>query len=122
MTVANREILIVEDEADSADVISRIFRREGIPSVTAVTGEDALELLRHEPGRFQAVVIDLALPNMDGFELLTHIRSEQSLRHMRIIGVTAFYTPELEQRAEQYGFDAFFPKPLNPRKLTGALI
>lgn len=106
-------ILVVEDEADSADVMARMLRSVGVDTILCGSAEHALEELGNTQNTFDCIVIDLALPGMDGFELMQVIRDEPDFQNLPLIAVTAFHTPELRVNALDSGFDGYFAKPLD---------
>ncbi len=116
------QILVVDDEADGADLVARILRQKGITSSITSTAEAALDVLRTMPDALKAVVIDLALPNMDGIELMRRIRSNPESARLYLIAITAFDTPELKVRALETGFDAYFAKPLDASRFAREVI
>lgn len=67
-------ILVVDDEKDVRDMVSRIIQHIGYNAVTAENGKEAIELLRKEP--FTVMITDLKMPEMDGFELMRHVKNE----------------------------------------------
>lgn len=105
-------VLIVEDEPDGAELLRRMLRGAGIEIDVAVSGEDALHKLAANAD-YAAAVIDLALPAMDGMELMETLRGQATTQGMVLVAITAYHTPELKARALDAGFDAFFPKPLD---------
>lgn len=106
-------ILIVEDEPDGADLVRRMLKATGKQATIAGNAETALVELDSNPSAFSAVIIDLALPEMDGFELMQLLRESVVFGEMPLIAITAFHTPELKVRALEGGFDAYFAKPLD---------
>jgi CheY-like chemotaxis protein len=106
-----KAILIVEDDPDGQELIIRMLFRAGIPVEAVSTGEDALQFLSIQ--QHFAIVLDLALPGIDGFEVLRCIRENSTLVNLPCIAVTAFHTPTLKQRVIQAGFDYYFPKPVD---------
>ena len=109
--LSTKSVLVVEDDPDGQELVARILFRAKIPVEIAGTAEDALQLL--SPDEHFAVVIDLALPGIDGFELLSRIRENDSLMMLPCIAITAFHTPSLKQRVINEGFNDYFPKPLD---------
>lgn len=107
-----RTILIIEDEEPIADTLIFSLERDGFLPLWKSTGMDALETLRKETVDF--VILDLGLPDMDGFELLKVIRKESRLPVMilsarsedvdRIVGL-------------EVGADDFVTKPFSPREI-----
>jgi len=71
------KILIVEDDKDIADIISRYLKKEDAVPVCRETGEEALEVLKEDS--FDLIVLDINLPGMDGYELLSEIRRESQI-------------------------------------------
>lgn len=114
-------LLVVEDEPDSAAVVEMILNPANINTEVRGNAEDALDLLLNNPTTYSGVIIDLALPGMDGFALMKAIRTTATLKHLKLVAVTAFHTPELKSRAIKAGFDAYVPKPLDTSLFIGTL-
>lgn len=115
-------ILIVEDEPDGADLVARILSAAGFETMHTDTAEAALEQLNNYPDFFDAVVIDLALPEMDGMELMQCIHESPQIDRLPLIAITAYHTPELKVKVMDAGFDAYFSKPLDTTIFSGALL
>lgn len=107
----SKSVLVVEDDPDGQELLARMLIRADIPVEVAGTAEDALQLIA--PEEHVAIVIDLALPGMDGFELLQRIRDDVTLAPLPCVAITAYHTPLLKQRVMNEGFTAYFPKPLD---------
>ncbi|MFN8527575.1 MAG: response regulator [Anaerolineae bacterium] len=116
-----QRILIVEDEPDGADLVRRLLKSNGLETTIAINAEIAVSKLAAAPEDYMGVVVDLALPEMDGFELMQVIRGDARLQHLPLIAITAFHTPELKVRALEGGFDAYCPKPLDAQTFIQAL-
>ncbi|MEQ8677818.1 MAG: response regulator [Aggregatilineales bacterium] len=114
-----KSVLIVEDDPDGQEILGRMLFRAEIPVELTGTAEDALQLLSAED--HCAIVIDLALPGMDGFALLQQIRANPQFNEFPCIAITAFHTPTLKQRVMRDGFDGYFAKPLDDRRLIEKL-
>jgi CheY-like chemotaxis protein len=114
-------ILIVEDDPDSADMVHMLLSSAGIETHVVGSAEAALTELKTASGIFNALIIDLALPEMDGMELMQILRQKSELSHMPLIAVTAYHTPELKARVLDAGFDAYFAKPLDTMLFVRAL-
>src|SRR5580765_3625279 len=111
--VANA-VLIVDDSENSASMLEMAFL--GIPDVRVVqapSGVEALRILDAAATPVRAVVTDLNMPRMDGFELIRRIRSDMRLRATPIIVVSADTDPDTPGRVAALGVDAFFPKPFS---------
>lgn len=83
----NKKILIVEDEKDILDLIRMYLERESYRTLTTMTGFEALKLARAEHPHL--IILDLMLPEMDGFEVCRHIRADPTISGTPIIMVTA---------------------------------
>jgi CheY-like chemotaxis protein len=119
---SGRAVLIVEDSENSAAMLEMAFL--GIPDVTVVqvpSGIEALRILDAGATPVQAVVTDLNMPRMDGFELIRRIRGDQKLRTTPIIVISGDTDPGTPERVAALGVDAFFPKPFSPAQVRRTL-
>lgn len=114
-------ILIVEDDPDGQALVSHVVRHLRIPYEVVGDAEQALKNLSVHADAFKAVIIDLALPGKDGWELMTDIRKNPDTSHLICIAVTAFHTSKLRGDALKAGFDAYFPKPLDAAEFAREL-
>jgi CheY-like chemotaxis protein len=108
-------VLIVEDSENSAAMLEIAFL--GIPGLSVLTtpsGVEALRILDGGSSPVQAVVTDLNMPRMDGYELIRRVRSDEKLSGMPIIVVSADTDPATPGRIAALGVQAFFPKPFSP--------
>ncbi len=103
-------VLVVEDDPDGQEVVARMLRHRNIPMDVVGTAEDALDRLAQET--FTGVVIDLALPGMDGFSLLQQLRDNPETSDLPCVAITAYHSAEVAVKAIESGFAAYFPKPL----------
>jgi CheY-like chemotaxis protein len=106
------DVLIVEDEFDSLQTLSIILKHYGIQIHVSHNGKECLNML--ETLHPTAIVMDLAMPEMDGWETLTEIRANHRISHIPVIAVTAFYSVDVAEDAMRAGFDGYFPKPVSP--------
>jgi CheY-like chemotaxis protein len=112
-------ILIVEDNQDSRDMMARILRYHQLAFEVTSSAEEALDRLSERD--YGAVVIDLALPQMDGWTLLQHVLHNPETAHLHCIAVTAYHSAELAGKAIHAGFTAYFPKPLEKNAFANQL-
>ncbi len=119
MNAKQFSILVVEDEPDGQELVSRMLSQSNVAVDVAGNAEEAWNFLMSN--QYAAAIIDLALPERDGFELVTAIRGESELTGLPCVAMTAFHTPELKQRAMSDGFNAYFPKPLDRNRFLGEL-
>src|SRR5574341_6716 len=106
----NWHALIIEDEADSAEVVERILKFHRISYAVAQNAEEALLRLKEEAPTI--LIVDLALPGMDGWGFLQAVRSDPATAHIPAVAVTAFHSTSVAQEAIKAGFNAYFPKPI----------
>ncbi|MDQ3719606.1 MAG: ATP-binding protein, partial [Actinomycetota bacterium] len=86
--IKGRRVLVVDDEADSAEAIAGHLRAFGARTVTVHSGEEALERLRAE--RFDALTLDVVMPERNGFEVLRALRADPGLRRTPVVVVSVF--------------------------------
>jgi DNA-binding response OmpR family regulator len=117
-----RSVLIVEDAETCATMLEMAFAR--IPDVNvllASSGIDALHLISEERNAVRAVVTDLNMPRMDGFELIRRIRANARHALTPIIVISGDTDPRTPERALNAGADAYFAKPYSPAQVTQRL-
>ena len=117
-----RAVLIVEDSENSAAMLEIALL--GIPGLSVLLASSALEalrILRRPEFAVHAVVTDLNMPRMDGFEMIRRIREDQDLSSTPIIVVSADTDPGTPERVAQLGVSAFFPKPFSPAEVRRKL-
>ncbi|MBK8024664.1 MAG: response regulator [Chloroflexi bacterium] len=111
MTLADWDVLVIEDEADSMELVQGLLTYYGINSVGALTGEEALEILKRMSPTL--IIVDLALPGVDGWGVLKQLKADHRLSRVPRVAITAFHSPELAEEAISAGFDAYFAKPID---------
>ncbi len=111
MVLKNWQVLLVEDEPDAQEVVSNILEHYGATVLSAYSAEEALEILNDQHPA--VALIDLALPQMNGWDLLKIIQSNPGLADIPAIALTAYHSTSVAQAAIEAGFVAFFPKPIN---------
>ncbi|NVI99218.1 sigma-54-dependent Fis family transcriptional regulator [Myxococcus sp. AM009] len=110
-------VLVVDDDRANLDSVVRIFQREGMATLAAANGTEALELLRRP--EVAAMVTDLMMPNMDGQELL---RAARAIRpDVEVVLMTAYGTVETAVAAMKDGAYDFITKPLKRHALVKAI-
>ena len=86
--IKGRRVLVVDDEPDSAEIIAGHLRAFGAHTVTAHSGEEALERLR--TGQFDALTLDVIMPERNGFDVLRALRADPALRRTPVVVVSVF--------------------------------
>lgn len=116
MNIKAWKILVVEDDPDGQDVVQRILKHHGIAFDAVYDAETALPAVQQN--HYTAAIIDLALPNIDGWGLLSAIQKDPNTAYLPCFAVTAFHSAEVAVEAINRGFIAYFPKPLDPTSLV----
>ena len=112
-------ILTVDDDADTLDVIAAVVGAAGATVDAVQTAQAAIASWQRGP--YDAVLCDLAMPQMDGFELLKRIRGLERGGDARVIAVTAFASDEYRAQCLRAGFDDYVPKPIDATRLLYAI-
>lgn len=115
---ATMTILLVEDHADTRAMYAEFLRLE-FDVVEAGDGIAALETMRERLP--DVVVTDLALPRMDGFEMIERMRKDERLRDVPVIALSGYSGAEHEDRAMRAGSNLVLLKPCLPETLAGAV-
>jgi PAS domain S-box-containing protein len=112
---AHSRILVVEDNVDSAESLAMLLRFEGHEVQVAHEGMAALKVLETFPANF--VVLDIGLPNMDGYVVAQAIRERFPHAQMRLYALTGYGRDEDRALAASSGFDGHLTKPVDPSRL-----
>ena len=120
MNYVARTVLIVEDSDTSADTLEiALLSLPDVRITHAVTGRKAWQLIQNEG--VAAVITDLHMPHMDGFELIERVRAAARLDHVAIIVVSGDSDPETPERVRRLGANAYFAKPYSPAAVRDTL-
>jgi PAS domain S-box-containing protein len=114
-----RRVLVVDDNRDAADSTITILRLLGHQAECAYTGRDALETARRFPA--EVVLLDLAMPDMDGFETLKLLRGVPGLENVFAIAMTGYGSGDDRRRTTSAGFNAHLTKPVELGSLIALL-
>ncbi|HYP53860.1 MAG TPA: response regulator [Pyrinomonadaceae bacterium] len=105
-----RTVMVVEDFADTREMMRRLLEAGGYGVVEAANGREAVELARRE--RPSLILMDLNLPVLDGFAATLRIREQEPLRHVPIVAVTAHDSAESRAAARAVGCNDYLSKPV----------
>jgi CheY-like chemotaxis protein len=104
-------VLVADDDADNLEIVGFIISAEGATVRTARNAREALDLL--PTWTPDVVLLDIEMPSMDGYELLTAIRHHAGLHHVPAVAVTALGCASDKDRAFEVGFEAHMTKPFD---------
>ena len=110
-SIASR-ILVVDDNASNRDLLSRRLQREGYRVTSAEGGASALAMIAAEG--FDLVLLDLMMPGMSGFEVLSRLKADGGTRHIPVIMISALDELDSTVRCIEAGAEDYLPKPFNP--------
>ena len=123
--LADKRILVVEDDADSREVLQLFLEQSGAKVFSAESAKVAMEILTRRTDRLPDLIIsDLAMPDEDGYSLLLRIRSMAVENGGKIpaIALSAFTTVESKQKAFESGFQLYSTKPFEPDRLVADIL
>lgn len=109
-------ILVVDDNPTNLKLVCDLLDWSGYEVSKAIDAEQALELIGRWPP--DLILMDLALPGMNGLTLTRQLKADQATRHIRIVALTASAMKGDEQKALETGCDGYFSKPIDTRRLA----
>jgi len=118
----NGRVLVVDDNSVNRKILARQLELAGASTDVAASGEEALLILQR--GRYDLILADLQMPDMDGFELARHIREGEAREgrvRLPILAVTASALEGEEERSRAAGMDGFITKPVGIEQLRATL-
>ena len=114
--MAHQTILVVDDEPQIVELVGDYLKQAGFRVVTAGDGQTALTLARHE--RPDLVVLDLMLPELDGFEVLERLRASPQTADVPVLVLTVKARPADRRKALEMGADGYLVKPHRSAELV----
>lgn len=112
-------VLVVDDDEVNRDVLSRRLAAQGAEVSVAASGREALDILRSEA--FDAVLLDVMMPEMSGYEVLHEMKADTSLRGIPVIMISALDEVESAVRCIRLGAEDYLAKPFDPTLLRARL-
>ena len=111
------KILVVEDNPTNLKLVSAVLEFKGYDILKAVDAEEAQDVLAATLP--DLILMDIALPGMDGLTLTRKLKAGERTRGIRIVALTAFAMKGDDQKALDAGCDGYITKPIDTRKLPG---
>jgi CheY-like chemotaxis protein len=112
-------VAVIEDNRDNLELVTILLRSLGHEPITATTGAEGIELVRRE--RPDVVLLDLTMPEMDGFETLRELRGDAETRPIPVLALTAHAMVGDREEILAQGFDGYVPKPIAVEQLVEEL-
>jgi two-component system, cell cycle response regulator DivK len=119
VTESPRTVLVVDDSEDTRVMYGAYLRHVGYHVREAATGAAALALARHEP--IDVILMDIALPEMDGFEATRRLKADPETEQIPVVALTAYAVPPAPERAAEAGCVAYLAKPCTPREVVATI-
>ncbi len=118
--LVGKTVLLVDDDARNIFALSSVLERRGMHVRSATTGREAIELLDAEPG-LAIVLMDIMMPEMDGYQTMQVIRGNPAFRRLPIIALTAKAMKGDREKCLEAGASDYLAKPVNTEQLLSAL-
>ena len=118
--LVGRKVLLVDDDARNIFALSSVLERRGMNVLTATTGREAIELVNTTPD-LALVLMDIMMPEMDGYQTMGVIRQNPQFRRLPIIALTAKAMKGDREKCLEAGASDYLAKPVNTEQLLAAL-
>jgi HAMP domain-containing protein/CheY-like chemotaxis protein/signal transduction histidine kinase len=118
--LVGRTVLLVDDDARNIFALSSVLERRGMNVLTATTGNEAIDLIEKTPS-LAIVLMDIMMPEMDGYQTMEKIRQNRAYRRLPIIALTAKAMKGDREKCLEAGASDYLAKPVNTEQLLSAL-
>ena len=108
-------VLVVDDDKHAIEILYRLLQREGFEVLRAQSGKEALAVVAAQD--VDVILLDVMMPEMDGFEVCTALRHEERTRDIPVLLLTAKDDTETRVLGMKLGVSEFLTKPINKRDL-----
>jgi len=112
----DRKVLVVDDDVRNIFALNSLLERHGMNVITATNGQDAIKLLDGNPD-LSLILMDVMMPEMDGYETMRRIRENPAHRQLPIISLTAKAMKGDREKCLQAGASDYVAKPVNTEQL-----
>jgi len=118
--LVDRTVLLVDDDARNIFALSSVLERRGMRVLAATTGSEAVSLINSTPD-LAIVLMDIMMPQMDGYRTIEVIRENPSFRRLPIVALTAKAMKGDREKCLEAGASDYLAKPVNTEQLLSAL-
>jgi CheY-like chemotaxis protein len=118
--LVGQKVLLVDDDARNIFALSSVLERRGMAVLTATTGSEAVELVQSTPD-IAICLMDIMMPEMDGYQTMAMIRADPAFRRLPIIALTAKAMKGDREKCLEAGASDYLAKPVNTEQLLSAL-
>jgi two-component system, cell cycle response regulator len=119
--MARGDILVVDDNRVNRQLLARALETQGYAVASAENGRQALDLLRAQTPPFDVVLLDILMPELDGYETLKRIKEDQGLSHLPVIMISAIDELDSVIRCIEMGATDYLAKPFNAALLRARI-
>lgn len=120
MSMKNKRVLIVDDDSRNIFALAAVLKAKGFQIVSSTSAVEGLRLLEEDKG-IGVVLMDIMMPDMDGYEAIAQIRSNPSLSQLPVIAVTAQAMVGDREKSLAAGANDYISKPIDVDVLLGLL-
>jgi CheY-like chemotaxis protein len=113
-------VLVVDDDVRNIFTLSSLLERHGMNVISASNGEEAIQLIEGHPG-LSLVLMDIMMPEMDGYETMRRIREKPDFRLLPILALTAKAMKGDREKCLEAGASDYIAKPVNTEQLLSLL-
>jgi two-component system, cell cycle response regulator len=121
VTETRARILVVDDSAVNRKLLERLLEREGHFVETATQGREALDRVNADPGSIDVVLLDIVMPELDGYAVLQQLKSDEHSRHLPVIMISSIEEVASVTRCIEDGATDYLTKPFDPAILHARL-
>jgi predicted ATPase/signal transduction histidine kinase/CheY-like chemotaxis protein len=118
-SLKGKKILVVDDNYTNQEIALAILETAGVRVMLASNGREAVNLVREE--QFAAVLMDVQMPEMDGYEATRTIRKQKCFSRLPILALTAHTSKEEQDKCLKVGMDGFISKPISQKNMLSIL-
>jgi len=114
-------VLVVDDDEIALNLMRHYLGAMGVPVLVAEGGEAALDIIRQHTEQVGLVLLDLAMPSMNGLQVCKAIRTDLQLVDLPVVALTACVGPDIDTAVYEAGIDKVITKPFDPQLLRQVL-
>ena len=115
-----QKALLVEDNENNRYLLTLLLEQADFAVAAAADGRRGLEMARLEIP--DVILLDIQMPEMDGYEVAARLRNDPELMHIPIVGVSSFAMPGDREKAIRAGFAGYIEKPIDPEQFAGTVL
>lgn len=115
-----KKILIVDDEPNIVMSLEYVFKKQNFEVYIARDGSEALEIVKNQTPN--VILLDIMMPNVDGYQTLEHIKQNSSLKNTKVVFLTAKNKVSDIEKGLELGADKYLTKPFSVKKVVSEIL